>query len=60
MEVSEKRKLLEAIDILVRRPASANEETLGNAIGYFIKLVEETTNGEISLLPITKGKEHDG
>ena len=42
MEVHEKRKLLEAIDILIKRPAQADETTLGNAIGYFTKLIEST------------------
>ena len=54
MDVQEKRKLLEAIDILVKRPASANEETLGHAIGYFIKLIEESTHGQITLVPTVK------
>ena len=43
MEVHEKRKLIEAIDILIKRPAQADETTLGNAIGCFTKLVEDLT-----------------
>ena len=54
MEVHEKRKLLEAIDILIKRPAQADETTLGNAIGYFTKLVEDLTQGQITLLPVQK------
>ena len=52
MEVSEKRKLLEAIEILVKRPAMANEVTLGNAIGYFTKLVEDATGGQLSIVVV--------
>ena len=54
MEVHEKRKLLEENDILIKRPAQANETTLGNAIGYFTKLVEDLTQGQITLLPVQK------
>ena len=54
MEVHEKRKLLEAIDILIKRPAQADETTLGGAIGYFTKLVEDLTQGQITLLPVQK------
>ena len=54
MEVHEKRKLLEAIDILIKRPAQSDETTLGNAIGYFTKLVEDLTQGQITLLPVQK------
>lgn len=54
MEVHEKRMLLEAIDTLIRRPAMADETTLGNAIGYFIKLVEDQTQGQITMLPVRK------
>ena len=54
MEVHEKRKLLEAIDILIKRPARADETTLGNAIGYFTKLVESTTGGQLTIVPVVK------
>lgn len=47
MEVHQKRQLLEAIDILIRRPAQANEKTLAEAMGCFKLLVEELTNDEI-------------
>ena len=54
MEVHEKRKLLEAIDILIKRPAQVDETTLGDAIGYFTRLVEDLTQGQITLLPVQK------
>ncbi|PKH28741.1 hypothetical protein [Acinetobacter radioresistens] len=47
MEVQHKRKLLEAIDILVRRPAAANETTLAEALACFKMLVEEVTQEEV-------------
>ena len=56
MEVHEKRILLESIDILVRRPAASDETTLGNAIGYFTKLVEDLTQGQLTLLPVQKAQ----
>lgn len=49
MDVSEKRKLLDAIDILVKRPAHTNEETLGHALAYFKMLIEEATSNELSV-----------
>lgn len=54
MEVHEKRILLEAVETLIRRPTQADETTLGNAIGYFTKLVEDLTQGQITLLPVQK------
>ena len=54
MEVHEKRKLLEAIDILIKRPAHADETTLGNAIGYFTKLSESTTGGQLTIVPVVR------
>lgn len=47
MHVHEKRKLLEAIDVLIRRPASATETTLAEAMAYFKMLVEEMTQGGV-------------
>jgi len=47
MEVQHKRKLLKAVDILVRRPAAANETTLAEALAYFKILVEEVTQEEV-------------
>ena len=52
MDVQEKRLLLQAIDTLVRRPAQANEETLGIAIGYFAKLVAELTDNQMTIAPV--------
>lgn len=49
MDVSQKRKLLEAIDTLIRRPAQANERTLVEAMAYFKMLVEEVAQGEITV-----------
>ena len=54
MDVQEKRKLLEAIDILVRRPMMADETTLGNAIGYFTKLINDVTQGQLSIQVVAK------
>ena len=60
MEVHQKRQLLEAVDILIRRPAQANEITLAEAMGYFKLLVEEVTQGEIEVRYIdTTITEHD-
>lgn len=49
MQVHEKRKLLEAIDVLIRRPASATEPTLAEAMAYFKMLIEESTQGQIEV-----------
>lgn len=49
MQVHEKRKLLEAIDVLIRRPASAIETTLAEAMAYFKMLIEESTQGQIEV-----------
>ena len=43
-----------AVIALVMRPMMADETTLGNAIGYFIKLIEESTHGQITLVPTVK------
>lgn len=51
MDISEKRMLLEAVEILVKRPAQADESTLGIAIGYFAKLVAEITDEQITVVP---------
>ena len=53
MDVQEKRKLLEAI-ILVMRPMMADETTLGNAIGYFTKLINDVTQGQLSIQVVVK------
>ena len=57
MEVHEKRELLESIDTLIRRPAMADEKTLGTAIANFQKLVEHLTQGQLTILPIETTKE---
>lgn len=54
MNVSEKRKLLEAIDILVKRPHQSNEVTLGVAMGYFQKLIEEVSLNQIQVVYTVK------
>ncbi|MDC5466413.1 hypothetical protein NRA61_12675 [Acinetobacter baumannii] len=45
MQVHEKRKLLEAMDVLIRRPAAGTDFTLAEAMAYFKMLVEEMTQG---------------
>lgn len=50
MEVQQKRKLLEAVDTLVRRPADTTETTLAEALAYFKMLVEEATQGQIEVV----------
>ncbi|RZF53657.1 hypothetical protein EXE30_06695 [Acinetobacter halotolerans] len=50
MEVQQKRKLLEAVETLVRRPASTTETTLAEALAYFKMLVEEATQGQIEVI----------
>lgn len=47
MEVSQKRKLLDAINTLIRRPAASNETTLAEAMAYFKMLVEEVTQEQV-------------
>lgn len=49
MQVHEKRKLLDSVDVLIRRPASATETTLAEAMAYFKMLVEEVTQGQIEV-----------
>lgn len=56
MQVHEKRKLLEAIEILVKRPAQANEQTLGEAIGYFTLLIEDLTQEKLTVICMEKKK----
>ncbi|MCF9034393.1 hypothetical protein [Acinetobacter nectaris] len=57
MEVHEKRQLLDAIDTLVKRPGDCTEETLGTAMGYFKKLVEESTQNQIGVHYVINGEE---
>ena len=56
MQVHEKRKLLEAIDILIKRPMQADENTLGEAIGYFALLVENLTQDQLTIIVTEKPK----
>jgi len=49
MEAHQKRKLLEAVDTLVSRPAATTETTLAEALAYFKMLVEEATQGQIEV-----------
>lgn len=55
MDVKDKRKLLDAVDILVKRPAHANEDTLAIAMAYFKDLVEESTQHQIEVVYKMKG-----
>lgn len=59
MEVHEKRALLESIDTLIRRPAMADEKTLGTAIANFKKLVEHSTQDQITILLVEKPQEQN-
>ncbi|OTS29469.1 hypothetical protein FJU54_13560 [Acinetobacter baumannii] len=49
MQVHDKRKLLEAIDVLIRRPAAGTDFTLAEAMAYFKMLIEESTQGQIEV-----------
>ena len=49
MTIPEKRKLLEAVDKFVKRPGDVNEETLGDALRGFKKLIESSTGGVIEV-----------
>lgn len=54
MSASEKRELLEAMDILIRRPAATKEKTMQTAIHGFAKLLEELTDGYMTIIPVQK------
>lgn len=56
IEIHEIRKLLIAVEILAVRPAQADENTLGEAIGYFKKLVDDRTQGAIQIVMFVDGK----
>ncbi|WP_445346200.1 hypothetical protein [Acinetobacter bohemicus] len=56
IEIHEIRKLLVAVETLAVRPAQANENTLGEAIGYFKKLVNDRTQGAIQIVMFVDGK----
>lgn len=55
IEIHEIRKLLDAVQVLAIRPAQANENTLGEAIWYFKKLVNDRTNGQIQITLVVGG-----
>jgi len=55
IEIHEIRKLLDAVQVLAVRPAQANENTLGEAIGYFKKLINDRTNGQIQVALVVDG-----
>ncbi|WP_368559660.1 hypothetical protein [Acinetobacter indicus] len=55
IEIHEIRKLLDAVQVLAVRPAQANENTLGEAIGYFKKLINDRTNGQIQIALVVDG-----
>ena len=56
IEIHEIRKLLIAVETIAVRPAQADENTLGEAIGYFKKLVNDRTQGAIQIVMIVDGK----
>ena len=56
IETHEIRKLLIAVETLAVRPAQADENTIGEAIGYFKKLVNDRTQGAIQIAMIVNGK----
>lgn len=47
MEISKRRKLLIAIEILVVQPGKATELTISDALTGFKDLIEDITNGEL-------------
>ncbi|MBJ8552720.1 hypothetical protein [Acinetobacter bereziniae] len=47
MEISKRKKLLIAIEILVVRPGKATELTISDALVGFKDLIEDITNGEL-------------
>ena len=55
MNVQDKRKLLEAIDILVKRPHQSNEETLAHAMVYFKLLIDELTQDKVNVIYQVEG-----
>lgn len=56
IEMHEIRKLLIAVETLAARPAQADENTLGEAISYFKKLVNDRTQGAIQIVILIDGK----
>ena len=56
IEIHEIRKLLITVETIAVCPAQADENTLGEAIGYFKKLVNDRTQGAIQIVMIIDGK----
>ena len=56
IEMHEIRKLLVAVETLAVRPTQADENTIGEAIGYFKKLVNDRTQGVVQIAMIVDGK----
>ena len=55
IEIHEIRKLLDAVQVLAVRPAQADKNTLGQAIRYFKKLINDRTNGQIQIALVVDG-----
>lgn len=56
MSVPERRELLERMDILVKRPATGDERTLGEALVLLNKLFSSLCQEQIEIQLVTKGK----
>ncbi len=56
MPVPERRKLLENIDVLVKRPAHANERTLAETIVLLNKLFSSLCQEQIEIQLVVKGE----
>lgn len=55
IEMHEIRKLLVAVETIAVRPAQCTENTIGEAIGYFKKLINARTNGVIQIALVVDG-----
>ncbi|WP_086181765.1 hypothetical protein [Acinetobacter sp. ANC 4558] len=55
IEMHEIRKLLNAVEILAVRPAQCSENTIGEAVAYFKKLLIDRTNGLFSIELVVNG-----
>lgn len=60
LESQELRKLLIAVETLAIRPAQCTENTLGEALGYFARLVNERTEGVFQIKVIVNTEEFEG
>lgn len=56
IEMHERRALLENIDVLVKRPAQANETTLAETIVLLNKLISSLCQEQIEIQLVAKGK----